>query len=186
MSPLDLSPKSKSEIDHRKAVLSLRWLLVILASYLTLFSYLGTERFLFVFMFALAFSVSNVVLMLIPRQKFTTNKTQSAIAVVDVIFVSAILYLLQVPGNYLHIAFAAIFLLAVVWRDLRLVLFSVFAISVLFGAFNYLRMFGFQLDVNIERFLTLALESGAEPVVVRSSTSFCRNGSPRTRKFRTR
>ena len=157
MSPLDLSPKSKSEIDHRKAVLSLRWLLVILASYLTLFSYLGTERFLFVFMFALAFSVSNVVLMLIPRQKFTTNKTQSAIAVVDVIFVSAILYLLQVPGNYLHIAFAAIFLLAVVWRDLRLVLFSVFAISVLFGAFNYLRMFGFQLDVNIERFLTLAL-----------------------------
>src|SRR5438552_6327621 len=156
MSPLDLTPKS-TEIDHRKAVLSLRWLLVILASYLTLFSYLGTDRFPFVFVFALAFSVSNVVLMLIPRRQFIIKRTQGAIGSVDLIFVSGILYLLRVPENYLYVAFAAIFLLAVVWRDLRLVLFSVFAVSILFGAFNYLRMFGFQLDINIERFLTLAL-----------------------------
>ena len=156
MSPLDLTPKS-TEIDHRKAVLSLRWLLVILASYLTLFSYLGTDRFPFVFVFALAFSVSNVVLMLIPRRQFIIKRTQGAIGSVDLIFVSGILYLLRVPENYLYVAFAAIFLLAVVWRDLRLVLFSVFVVSILFGAFNYLRMFGFQLDINIERFLTLAL-----------------------------
>src|SRR5260370_25472067 len=105
MSPLDLTPKSKSEIDHRKAVLSLRWLLVILASYLTLFSYLGTERFPFVFAFALAFSVSNVVLMLIPRPQFTDKKAQVAIALLDLIFVSGILYLLRVPENYLYLAF---------------------------------------------------------------------------------
>jgi diguanylate cyclase (GGDEF)-like protein len=157
MSPLDLKPKSKSEIDHRKAVLSLRWLLVILGSYLTLFSYVGTERFLHVFAFALAFSASNVVLMLFPRQQFTDKKTQAAIAVVDFVFVFGILYLLRIPDNYLYLAFAAIFLLAVVWRDLRLVLFSVFVISLLFGVFSYFRLFRFQLDVDIERFLTLAL-----------------------------
>ena len=157
MSPLDLKPKLKSEIDHRKAVLSLRWLLVILASYLTLFSYLGTEQFPFVFGFALAFSVSNVVLMFIPRLQFTGNKTQSAIALLDAVFVSGMLYLLRVPENYLYLAFAGIVLLAVVWRDLRLVLFSLFVVSLLFGAFNYFRMFRFQLNVDIERFLTLAL-----------------------------
>jgi diguanylate cyclase (GGDEF)-like protein len=47
--------------------------------------------------------------------------------------------------------------MGVVWRDLRLVLFSLLVVSVLFGAFSYFRLFGFQLDVDIERFLKLAL-----------------------------
>src|SRR5262249_21836338 len=51
----------------------------------------------------------------------------------------------------------AIFLLALVWRDLRLVLFSLFVVSLLFGLFSYFRLFGFAMDVDIERFLTLAL-----------------------------
>src|SRR6266478_4759948 len=101
MSSLDLKPKSTSEIDHRKAVLSLRWLLVILASYLTLFSYLGTEGFPFVFSFAMAFSISNVVLMIIPREKFTSRRTQLPMALLDLFFVSGTLYLLRIPGNYL-------------------------------------------------------------------------------------
>src|SRR5947199_6982954 len=105
----ELKPKSGSDIDHRKAILSLRWLLVILASYLTLFSYLGTERFPFVFIFALAFSVSNIVLMFIPREQFTGRNAQRAIVVLDLIFVSGILYLLRIPDNYLYFAFIGIF-----------------------------------------------------------------------------
>src|SRR2546423_14788750 len=101
MPRLDLKPKSQSEIDQRKAVLSLRWLLVILASYLTLFSYLGTEVFLLVFGVALTFSISNIVLMLIPRQRFTSNSMQLGIALLDLVFVSATLFLLRVPGNFL-------------------------------------------------------------------------------------
>ena len=157
MSSLDLKPKSTAEIDHRKAVLSLRWLLVILASYLTLFSYLGTDRFPFVFGFALAFSISNILLMIVPRREFTSPKTRLSIALLDVIFVTGTLYLLRNPGEYLYIAFAGIFLLAVLWRDLRLVLFSLFVISLLFGVFTYFRLFGFDLDIDIERFLTMAL-----------------------------
>src|SRR6266850_575515 len=155
MSPPDLKPKSESEVDHRKAILSLRWLLIILGSYLTLFSYLGTERFAFVFAFALAFSISNVVLMLMPRRQFTRKNVRTAIALLDLIFVSGILYFLRLPNNYLYLALGAIFVLAVVWRDLRLVLFSLFVISLLFGVFTYFRLFRFELDVNIERFLTL-------------------------------
>ena len=158
MPRLELTPKSQPEIDDRKAVLSLRWLLVILASYLTLFSYLGTAVFPVVFGVALGFSISNVVLMLIPRRRFTESRVQGAVAILDLIFVSATLYLLRVPENYLYIAFLGIFVLAVLWRDLRLVLFSLFVVSLLFGVFNYFRLFNrLQVDVNIEQFLTLAL-----------------------------
>jgi len=157
MSPFDLKPKSTAEIDHRRAVLSLRWLVVILASYLTLFSYPGTARFPFVFGFALAFSASNVFLMLIPRQQFTGKNTQVSMAWLDMFFVTGTLYLLRIPANYLYIVLAGIFLLALIWRDLRLVLFSLFVISVLFGVFKYFRLFRFELDVDIERFLTLSL-----------------------------
>src|SRR5438552_10975200 len=106
MSSLDLKPKSTAEIDHRKAVLSLRWLLVILASYLTLFSYLGTDGFPVVFGFVLAFSVSNILLMMVPRREFTGKRTQLAIVLLDVAFVTGTLYLLRIPGEYLYIVFA--------------------------------------------------------------------------------
>src|SRR5438128_566413 len=109
MPRLDLKPKSQPEIDHRRAVLSLRWLLVILASYLTVFSYIGTELFPVVSMTALAFSLSNVVLMIIRRDRFIQRKVQQVVAILDVVFVSATLYLLRETENYLYIAFIAIF-----------------------------------------------------------------------------
>ncbi|HEY2384553.1 MAG TPA: sensor domain-containing diguanylate cyclase [Terriglobia bacterium] len=155
--PLPLRPKTQSEIDARKAVLSLRWLVVILASYLTLFSYIGTEQFPLVFGIALVFSLTNILLMLIPRKRFTATRIQTGIAVLDLAFVSLTLYLLRVPGNYLFLGFLAIFILAVLWRDLRLVLVSLFVVSLLFGAFSYFRFFGFQAEVNVERFLTMSL-----------------------------
>jgi diguanylate cyclase (GGDEF)-like protein len=146
-----------TDTDHRKAVLSLRWIVIILASYLTLFSYLGTQSFAVIFLVAVGFSASNVGLMLVPSHRFTENSIQRVVVWMDLLFVTTTLYLLRVAENYLYVAFVAVFLLAIVWRDLRLVLFSVFAVSVLFGVFNYFRLFGFELDVNIQQFLTLAL-----------------------------
>ncbi len=152
-----MKPKSKSEIDHRKAVLSLRWLVVILASYLTLFSHLGTELFPVVFGVSLLFAVSNIILQFIPHEKFASKQLQSALSIVDFVLVAGTLYLLRGADDYLYISFIVIFLLAVVWRDLRLILFSLFVVSLLFGLFSYFRLFRFQWDVNIEEFLTLAL-----------------------------
>lgn len=154
--PLQLTPQP-SDTDHRKAVLSLRWILIVLASYLTIFSYLGTDTFPLVFVFAIAFSATNVALMLVPNYRFTDGGVQRALVCTDLFFITATLYLLRVPGTYLYIAFVGIILLAVVWRELRLVLFSIFVVSLLFGVFNYFRLFNFQLDINIQQFLTLAL-----------------------------
>src|SRR6516164_9711985 len=145
--PLALRPKSAFEIDHRKAVLSLRWLVIILASYLTLFSYIGTEQFPLVFGVALAFAFTNIVLMLIPHREFTASRIQAGVAVLDFVFVSLTLYLLRIPGNYLFVGFLMIFILAVGWRDLRVVLVSLFVVSLLFGLLNYFRFFRFQIDV---------------------------------------
>jgi diguanylate cyclase (GGDEF)-like protein len=153
---LQLKPQFYPDTDHRKAVLSLRWMLIILASYLTLFTYLGTQTFPLVFIFALTFAASNVALTLVPSYRFTEAGIQRAIAVMDLVFFAVTFYLLRVAETYLYIAFVGVLLLAVLWRDLRLVLFSVFLVSVLFGVFNYFRLFNF-LDVNIQQFLTLAL-----------------------------
>ena len=155
--PFAIKAKSHSEMDHRKAVLALRWLLVILASYLTLFSYIGTEEFPVVSGVALAFALSNLVLTFIPTRVFTQRKSHVAIAILDMIFVSATLYLLRVPGNYLYLAFIGIFVLTLLWRDLRLVLLSLLVVSLLFVLFGYFRVSGFGLEVNVERFLTMAL-----------------------------
>jgi diguanylate cyclase (GGDEF)-like protein len=155
--PFVLKPKSHSEIDHRKAVLALRWLLIILASYLTLFSHLGTEEFPLVSGVAIGFALSNLVLMFVGGDIFSGNKVRWWIAVLDVVFVSATLYFLRVPGNYLYLAFVGIFVLALVWRDLRLVLFSLLFVSLLFGVLAYLRFLRFELNVNFEQFLTMAL-----------------------------
>ena len=125
--PLQLTSQL-GDTDHRKAVLSLRWILIILASYLTFFSYLGTETFPFVFVFAVAFSATNVALMLVPSYKFLDSRIQRGVTWIDLFFVTTTLYLLRAPGTYLYIAFVGIFLLAVVWRDLRLVLFAVFVV----------------------------------------------------------
>jgi diguanylate cyclase (GGDEF)-like protein len=157
MPRLDLKMKSEPATDDLNAVLSLRWLVVILASYLTLFSYLGTPLFPAVSWLAVAFSLSNVVLMLVPRRFFIEPKAQTAVAVLDVVFVSSTLYLLRVPENYVYIGFVAIFVLAVLWRDLRLVRFSLLVVSLLFGVFRYFHLFQSQLDINFERFLTLSL-----------------------------
>lgn len=157
MSRLDLKTSFQPEIDHRKAVLSLRWLVIILASYLVVFSHVGTERFPFVFGFVIAFSLTNIALIFVPRGHFVTDTVQRVIALLDFVFVAGTLYLLRIPENYLDLAFLAIFVLAVVWRDLRLVLFSVFVVGVLFGVFNFFKLFRFQLIINIEQFLTLAL-----------------------------
>jgi diguanylate cyclase (GGDEF)-like protein len=157
MPRIDLKQKTRTEVDHRKAVLSLRWLLVILASYLTLFSYIGTQLFTIVAGMVVTFSLSNFLLMLIPKRRFVEARIQRTVAILDVGFISVTLYLLRVPENYLYVAFVSIIILAVIWRDLRLVLFSLLVVSMLYGVFNYFRFIQFQLDVSIERFLTLAL-----------------------------
>jgi len=157
MPRFDFKPKDRPQIDHRQAVLSLRWLVVILASYLTLFGYIATPVFPIVSGAAIAFALSNVVLSILPRHRFIQNKIQRVVAVLDVVFISVTLYLLRVSQNYLYIAFILILLLAVLWRDLRPVLFALLAVSMLYGAFSYFRLFRFELDVNIEQFLALAL-----------------------------
>ena len=154
---VDLKPKSQPDIDQLNAILSLRWLVVILACYLTLFSYLGTDLFPFVSAVALAFALSNIGLMLVPRHQFTKRSVQWTLSGLDVVFISMILYLLRVPDNYLYLGFIGIFVLSVLWRDLRVVLVSLLVVSLLFGVVRYFHLFAFELDINTEQFLTMAL-----------------------------
>jgi diguanylate cyclase (GGDEF)-like protein len=144
-------------LENRKSLLSLRWLLIILASYLTVFSYVGAPEFRFVFGYALLFAASNIALSLAPIAMYQSAKIQRVLAVTDVICVSIALYLLRQPGTYFYIPFVLVFLLALGWRDLRIVLFALFSVSLLYGAFTSFKLMLTDLDPNIEQFLTLAL-----------------------------
>ena len=112
-------PQLGRQLERRKSFLSLRWLLIILGSYLTLFPRLGGPTFTWVFAFALAFAASNVICSLIPRQSFNELWFERSILIVDSLFVAMTFYLLRPPGTYLYLAFVAVFALAIFWRDLR-------------------------------------------------------------------
>ena len=72
-------------------------------------------------------------------------------------FVSIFLYALRVPGPPIHLPLIGLFLLAMIWRDLRVVLFALLVVSVLFGVFSYFTLLGFTPDVPTDQFLALAL-----------------------------
>jgi diguanylate cyclase (GGDEF)-like protein len=143
--------------EHRRSILSLRWLVIILASYLTLFTYIATPAFPAVFAFTVLFAATNVGITFIPAVQFEQKRTHHIIAVVDALFVTVIFYLLSGAGTYLYLGFAVIFVLALVWRELKLVLVSVLIVSLLYATFSYFRVAQFGLDISIEKFLILSL-----------------------------
>src|SRR4051794_18180524 len=87
-------------IEHRKSFVSLRWLLIILGSYLTLFQRAGSSSFNWVFGFILLFAATNVAWGWMNPRLFDGKRAQLAINVTDVLFVSGIFFLLRAPNTY--------------------------------------------------------------------------------------
>jgi len=151
------APGEEPRAETRKSFLSLRWLLIILASYLTVFSYVGAPLFDYVFGFAVIFAASNIALSLLPLRLYQSHQVQCSLTIVDSVFVSGAFFLLRQPQTYFYIPFILVFLLAVIWHDLRVVLFSLLVVSILYGTFTSFKVLLSDLDPNIEQFLTLAL-----------------------------
>jgi diguanylate cyclase (GGDEF)-like protein len=145
------------EAEHRRSFISLRWLVIILASYLTLFSHLSSPNFLPFFIFTILFAASNVLLAFVSLDRFEGLPARRLISVADILFVCGTIYFLRVPNTYLYLVFMLIFLLVEIWRDLRIVMFSLLVVSILFGVFVYLRIEQLAISVSIEQFQTLSL-----------------------------
>src|SRR5262245_66499558 len=97
--------RQRPETEYRRSILSLRWLVVILASYLTLFSHVYTTNFALLFTFVLLFAVTNIVLAFIPGALFESRKIRNWVTVTDVLFVGGTFFLLRSPQTYLFILF---------------------------------------------------------------------------------
>src|ERR1051325_2079452 len=82
-------------VEHRRSFLSLRWLLIILGSYLTLFPRLGSRTFIAVFGFAIVFAATNIAAGIVRRDWFDSVWFQNALAAVDIVFVAATFFLLR-------------------------------------------------------------------------------------------
>src|SRR5262245_55242791 len=114
----DPAGKYRPESQRRRSFLWLRWLLIIVASYLTLFSHLASADFSALFAFVLLFTASNLGLTLLSEAMFERPSIRRAVTIIDLVFVTATFYVLRVPNTYFYIGFGLIFLLAVIWRDL--------------------------------------------------------------------
>lgn len=149
--------KLRPSMENRHSFLFLRWLVIIMASYLTLFSHLRSLRFSAIVGFIASYVLSNVLVAMVAPDRFSDRWVQRAILGADAFFGSACLYLLRVEATPFYLAFIGVYLLALIYRDVRLVLFSLFAVSVLYVVFSNFALFGFGAEVNLERFLQLAL-----------------------------
>ena len=144
-------------IENRRSFLLLRWLNIILASYLTLFRNLQSLNLIGIFSLVVAFSASNIVMGFLPQRSFVALHSSRLAIMVDAIFICGFLYLLRVPGPPIHFYLMGSFLLTLIWSDLKVVLFSLLVVSVLFGVFSYVDFFGFATSVSLEQFLAMAL-----------------------------
>src|SRR5262245_20056860 len=86
--------RHRPETEYRRSILSLRWLVVILASYLTLFGHLYSTNFALLFAFVIVFAGTNIVLALIPESLFESQRIRTFVTITDVLFVGGTFYLL--------------------------------------------------------------------------------------------
>src|SRR5882672_11032158 len=96
---------SRPEAEHRRSLILLRWLLIVLAAYLTVFRYLPTSNFTFAVMFVAAFALTNILLTIVSSGNTPFAKIQRALAITDVLFVSATFFLLRAPDTYIYLGF---------------------------------------------------------------------------------
>src|SRR5436190_24268918 len=91
------NPGQEPVAETRNSFLSLRCLLIILASYLTVLSYVGAPQFNYVFGFAVMFARSNIALSLLPLRLYQSRQVQRSLSVVHSIFVTGGFSLLRQP-----------------------------------------------------------------------------------------
>ena len=143
-------------VENRRSFILLRWLLIVLASYLVLFS--REEPFQPGTLVVVAgFFLSNLLMALLPPAALAFAWSRNVVAVLDGVLLSACLYMLRIEGPQVHIPFIGIFLTALIWNDFRVIMFSLMIASILFGAFSAYGLYGFGVDVPVADFLALAL-----------------------------
>ena len=157
-----------SDKEYIQSFLFLRWLIVILSAYLTFFLYVDKPTFGWVVAFVITFASSNVVCMLLEPRYFRMVTFQRAIIVADVFFACMTIFLLRIPDTYLYVPFMLIYVMAALRRDLKVVAFSLIAVSLFHGMFSMLRIYGEHSNAqglntadifinDLEQFLTLSL-----------------------------
>ena len=155
--------KNSHDLDYgpqranRKAFLLLRWLIIILASYVTLFENIDDQGVIGLFLIVVAFVLSNVLIGLVPLKVVMAARRRHLIAAVDAVFICTFLYYLRVEQAPIHLPLMGIVVLAIIWPDLRVVLFAMFVVSLLFGLFTNLELFGAAIEIARDDFLTLSL-----------------------------
>ena len=124
---------------------------------MTLFENIDDQGVIGLFLIVVAFVLSNVLIGLVPLKVVMAARRRHLIAAVDAVFICTFLYYLRVEQAPIHLPLMGIVVLAIIWPDLRVVLFAMFVVSLLFGLFTNLELFGAAIEIARDDFLTLSL-----------------------------
>ncbi len=125
------------EIPRKKAFLLLRWVLIIVASYFALFSdryvmHAGIKEFLIIL-----FLLSNIALAYIPERMLDSRPFVYTIVIVDVLFISILIYLSGGMKTDFYIAYFFIMMLSAISGDLKNVFITSGIVSLMYGIIFY-------------------------------------------------
>lgn len=145
------------EFEQKVLFLSVRWLVIIVTLHFVVFAALGSAEFRLFNGIAYLFILSNLVLMVVPRQHFAGRRLQAWFLPIDTAFVAFAIYFLREPGTYY---FAAVILLlgVIVWRrDYRWVLLAGLIIGAAYTAAAAYWFRNLPLYTDLGAFLRIAI-----------------------------
>ncbi len=133
ISSLAFLPKPTLEAPNKQTIIRLRWMIVIAACYLLLFSENALLGHGFVHGFTLFYVVSNAALYFIDQRRFKSFFFFSTLVIFDTLALTFSLIVTGQLGSDLYLTYFLLILIAGFWKDFRWSLAFASLISVLYG-----------------------------------------------------
>jgi len=92
-----------------------------------------------------------------PLQLVLAANKKHVIMAIDAGFIATFLYYLRIDDAQIHLPFMGVVVLAIIWPDMRVVLFALFVVRLLFGMLINFQLLGTEFDVVQDDFLTLSM-----------------------------
>jgi len=125
------------ETSKKVTVIRLRWLIVIISSYLLVFPYDAWVAPALIRGFILFYLLTNVALYFVEENLFDSSYFYSPLVIFDTLFVTASLVISGQVGTDFYLAYFLVIILCTVWQDFRgLVIVAVLA-TMLYGYFLF-------------------------------------------------
>ncbi len=125
------------EAPKKVTVIRLRWLIVIVTSYLLLFMQTGWLSTGLVNGVILVYVSTNIALYFIDERRFESSYFYSPLVIFDTLFVTGSLVISGQVGTDFYLAYFLVVILCTIWQDFRALLVVASLSTILYGYFLF-------------------------------------------------